>query len=393
MMLEIVVKNRKTNEKKDYRFAQPSVLIGRQANCDIILPANGVSRRHAKITINKSLVELEDLGSGNGTFLKQDRIQPHIKEPLKNQDLIKIEEFDIEILIKPEKTDTVNDLKNTVEQVDDPDMIEIKMIKKVLGALDQDKAPSITVVAREHAGKKAIFENHMTELVIGRDPNCHLFLNDAVVSRRHAVITTKWGGYVISDLKSRNGTFVNGEKITEKAVKDGDEITIGTIKAVFKNPSEFDFAAITKSLEDEKRKSEPAPSANKTDSKETADEASAAAKASVDSSQEFSKDDIKSEENKNEETQETKKPSEKAAKEESNPKNKNKANQNTAEENNEEVEEILKDTEAKDSKTKLPKALNLNFNLKMFTPTEWALFGFGALIILFVISMLVVVLS
>lgn len=257
-MLTITVTNRNTSDRKSYKFTQNAILIGRQQNCDIMLESSAVSRRHSKITVNKSLVEIEDLGSGNGTLVNQKKIPSKEAFPIKPGDQIRIEEFEIQF----ENTE-IADLaasatfhKSTKTEITDPDMIEIKMIKKVLGALDQDKLPSLVMTSQEFKNKKAIYEEGTDQLVIGRDPDCQLSLNSQVVSRRHAIVSIKWGGFVITDLESKNGTFVNGERITEKTLKDGDEIVFGTLKAIFKNPQEFNIDSISRSIEDEKKKSE-----------------------------------------------------------------------------------------------------------------------------------------
>jgi DNA-binding NtrC family response regulator len=67
------------------------------------------------------------------------------------------------------------------------------------------------------------------ELVIGRDPGCGLALNDALVSRQHAQILTVPDGLRLSDLGSRHGTQVNGERLTAPTlVVSGDVITVGS---------------------------------------------------------------------------------------------------------------------------------------------------------------------
>jgi pSer/pThr/pTyr-binding forkhead associated (FHA) protein len=250
-MLNIVVTNRENNKKQQYKFVQHAIIIGRQQNCDITLESTRVSRRHAKITVNKDLVEVEDLGSGNGTVVNHQRIAEHKKVPIKKGDRLRIDEFEIELELTVSK-DPLD--KSSKIDVTDPDIIEIKMIKKVLGALDQDKLPAVVIVSDEFPDKKAFFEEGMEELDVGRDETCSLSLDSNVISRRHAVLTVKWGQFVLIDKKSKNGTFVNGERIQEKSVKDGDEIVFGTIKAIFKNPKEFDIEAITKSISDEKQK-------------------------------------------------------------------------------------------------------------------------------------------
>jgi len=62
---------------------------------------------------------------------------------------------------------------------------------------------------------------------IGRGPNCDIVLSDRVVSREHAYIQRQDDGYYLFDRESKNGTFVNGEAVTDsQLLHDGDEIQI-----------------------------------------------------------------------------------------------------------------------------------------------------------------------
>lgn len=252
-LIKILVTNRSSGEQKPYNLSQNVIVIGRQGSCDIVLDSVGVSRRHAQIILHRQLSELEDLGSGNGTILNQQKIKGKERMPLKSGDQIRIEEYDIDLEI-PEQQIAAAHTEQTHFDITDPDIIEIKMIKKVLGALDQDKQPSVIVASEPFKNRKAIFEEGLEELIIGRDANCHLALDAPVISRKHATITIKWGGYVLTDLSSKNGTFINGERIEEKSLHDGDEIVFGTIKAVFKNPQEFDIESIARSIAKSKEK-------------------------------------------------------------------------------------------------------------------------------------------
>jgi len=70
-------------------------------------------------------------------------------------------------------------------------------------------------------------------LVIGRDPESDIFLNDMTVSRAHATIECDDYGVTVSDAGSLNGTYVNGA-VTEKAtLNDGDVLQVGTFQMLF----------------------------------------------------------------------------------------------------------------------------------------------------------------
>ncbi len=66
------------------------------------------------------------------------------------------------------------------------------------------------------------------EITIGRGSEFDMVLDEDMVSRRHAKISTYHGQIIISDLKSTNGTFVNSERITVAPLQVGDKIMIGT---------------------------------------------------------------------------------------------------------------------------------------------------------------------
>jgi hypothetical protein len=70
-------------------------------------------------------------------------------------------------------------------------------------------------------------------LSVGRLPECTITLADPNVSRRHAEIRPAGAGYRLIDLGSTNGTFVNGVRVTERDLVDGDVVTFGATPITF----------------------------------------------------------------------------------------------------------------------------------------------------------------
>ncbi|MGE5361224.1 MAG: FHA domain-containing protein [Bacteroidales bacterium] len=70
--------------------------------------------------------------------------------------------------------------------------------------------------------------------LIGRDPLAAIHLDWPSVSRRHARIRIAHGQATIEDLKSRNGTYVGGRRVTTAALADGDEIKVASVEMVFR---------------------------------------------------------------------------------------------------------------------------------------------------------------
>ena len=71
------------------------------------------------------------------------------------------------------------------------------------------------------------------EVVIGRSPDCQVVLKDFGISRNHAKIVVDEDGVHIADLKSKNGTQVNGVPVVEALLKDGDKILLGKFALSF----------------------------------------------------------------------------------------------------------------------------------------------------------------
>lgn len=81
---------------------------------------------------------------------------------------------------------------------------------------------------------KHVIPLESTQLTIGRGLNNDIILEDTRVSRHHAQLRYRQRRFWISDLGSTNGTFVNGEQIEEKALRDGDLISLGGLELTYK---------------------------------------------------------------------------------------------------------------------------------------------------------------
>lgn len=82
-------------------------------------------------------------------------------------------------------------------------------------------------------GKEEVYTIEKEALHIGRSKENELVLPDYTASRRHAQLTRTADGYLLKDLGSHNGTYVNGTRITEHLLGHNDQIRIGSVTFVF----------------------------------------------------------------------------------------------------------------------------------------------------------------
>ncbi|GIV90851.1 MAG: hypothetical protein KatS3mg055_3369 [Chloroflexus sp.] len=73
-----------------------------------------------------------------------------------------------------------------------------------------------------------------TMVSIGRGLDNDIILEDTRVSRKHAQLRYRQRRFWLTDLGSTNGTFVNGERIAERALRDGDVISLGGLELIFR---------------------------------------------------------------------------------------------------------------------------------------------------------------
>jgi pSer/pThr/pTyr-binding forkhead associated (FHA) protein len=89
-------------------------------------------------------------------------------------------------------------------------------------------ASQFQLIMRTGPTPGAIFTLEGDQLNIGRDSTNEITINDAEVSRRHARLTFQGGKYVLEDLGSTNGTFVNGQRLAgPRVLKAGEVVSFG----------------------------------------------------------------------------------------------------------------------------------------------------------------------
>ena len=81
------------------------------------------------------------------------------------------------------------------------------------------------------AGSRFLLDADVT--TAGRHPESDIFLDDVTVSRRHAEFVREGGGFLVRDVGSLNGTYLNRERIEAAGLAGGDEVQIGKFRLVY----------------------------------------------------------------------------------------------------------------------------------------------------------------
>ena len=191
-------------------------VLGRDISSDIQIDSSRISRAHIRFSFNKKNWEIQDLSSSNGTYLGNKKIESLQITKQIILDLGGVENFSI----------TVSPLsKGLVEtrQSKEVDPAATKMSKLSAGDFRDDNSGLARVRLQQR-------------IRIGRDPENDWFIDDLNVSRTHAeIVQNSSGGYELVDLKSTNGTFLNGNKIRRELLNTGDLISVGGFARRFTN--------------------------------------------------------------------------------------------------------------------------------------------------------------
>lgn len=109
-------------------------------------------------------------------------------------------------------------------------------------AIEALPAGSALLVVRRGPNAGARFLLDAPRTTAGRRPDSDIFLDDVTVSRKHAEFLRREGHFVVRDVGSLNGTYVQRDRIEEAVLRPGDEVQIGKYRMVF-HPSPRDAGA------------------------------------------------------------------------------------------------------------------------------------------------------
>jgi pSer/pThr/pTyr-binding forkhead associated (FHA) protein len=198
---------------REYAIGDGPLVLGRDAECDVVVPGTDVSRRHAEIVPTPAGYRVVDR-STNGTFVNGERVAG--QRLLARGDVIRIgdEQFRFYADVTPAAAPA-----------------------RAAGAA----LASLLVRSGGLKGRRLVVRTPLAN--IGRADYNDLVLPDPSVSTAHAKLQRREGVWVLVDLDSTNGTFVDGERVKGEApLAPGAVVRFGDVQAVFE-PSDEGVAA------------------------------------------------------------------------------------------------------------------------------------------------------
>ena len=194
---------------REFRLRAGENELGRES-ADFPLMDSSVSRKHARITVGESSVEIEDLGSTNGTEVDAQRLEPNVRTALHDGSEIVL--GGIRLTLKA----------GTMVLPSEPAVAE---------AEPAEPKAEVEAVAWLVAGDGAEYVVHEGVNAIGRrEGNDIRLTSDQYISGRHAELKAEGGVFTLTDLGSTNGTLVGSEPLqpeSPRVVSADDELTFG----------------------------------------------------------------------------------------------------------------------------------------------------------------------
>lgn len=266
-----------------------NMVAGRLAECDLVLTEGHPSRRHARFVVINNEISLEDLGSANGTFVNDQRIESAVV--LHTGDVVRFDTEKFEFTA-PDATVADADDKTVVRPPDSLDVdgsgvrqspawinpgsqgaggpktefIDAAAMREMMDAPGADRsnipdaisAPMLLITSGAKSGLRFNLtgDDERAEWTIGCESDRDIFLDDQGVSGIHAKLTREGARWKLSDQMSANGTYVNGKRSNMSYLDDQDRIRFGPVECVFRTPASFGRATrITRTNEAARKRS------------------------------------------------------------------------------------------------------------------------------------------
>jgi len=234
---------------REYAIGGAPLIVGRDAGCDVVVPATEVSRQHASIGTGDDGYVLTDL-STNGVFVNGERVQR--SRTLGRADVVRVgnEEFRFYADAAVAAADvSVGAAEATRHAVPAPERVAASAPDSNAagapaggrsGGRGDSRSPLIVLeIVNEGPTKGQQFAIHTPLANVGRGEHNDVILDDESVSDSHAKIQKREQHWYVMDLDSTNGTYLAGRRITgERELMGSPDLRFGGVKMSFRANAE-----------------------------------------------------------------------------------------------------------------------------------------------------------
>jgi len=260
--------------------SQASWTVGTAPDCDLVVDQPIVSAKHCRLSLIGNQYALEDLGSTNGTFVNGFKLDPHVPVYVGATDRVTLgrtvpmpwpapPSSSSSARVPAAQTLTIgrdpeNDIQLdypmisgrharvsrvgnqwVIEDTNSLNGVSLNRIDNRIQRSELKISDDVFLGSYKITASRILREKHLTQgesayerirfqgnrMVVGRDPQVDCPLNFPMISWHHAALERASDGVYVEDLGSRNGTYVNGVRISSRTlVRAGDEIGLGSYR-------------------------------------------------------------------------------------------------------------------------------------------------------------------
>ncbi len=251
-------------QDREYSITQAQVHIGRDPACEIHIDDPAVSRRHVTLTWENGQLTAVDEQSGNGMFVNDVRLEKAVLQP---GDVLRAGPYGLTLVADRDQDQvataeaTMHDAEfglsaalphaaSPVAQAAVPNGFAGGVATPAAAVASAAPAPPTGAPTPQTPGRvlgvltvvggmarRSYNLVAGARITLGSDPDNVAVLQGKGVSGHHAEVVPRGRGWVVRDLKSRNGTWVGGKKVEEHELKHNDAVHFGSVVLEFMDPS------------------------------------------------------------------------------------------------------------------------------------------------------------
>lgn len=223
--LTLVLDNR---EVRKFVLNRGVTTIGRAQDNDIVINNLALSRRHAQVEYKGGRYEVVDLQSQNGVFVNQDRVRG--PRELNDKDAITLGTYQFVFRSTEDSEPAVRVVQPKVKRAPKPEETEPEA-----EAPPEEVAEHVPLLVLKYNDVELQrFPLRKEICLIGRAKECDVQIAERRLSRKHCEITRQGGRYVVKDLGSQNGTYVNRRRIRGTVeLSQGDVLNFAEYAVLF----------------------------------------------------------------------------------------------------------------------------------------------------------------